>query len=99
MMNLNQGKVFIYDSSASSYLVSLRAVAQKLITLLPNDVRPSTRLQIYESGLGIQADNYNCGVYVLLAFEKFCGAKPLGHVDKKTLQCLRYRYLRMCEQD
>ncbi|KAE9137962.1 hypothetical protein PF005_g12213 [Phytophthora fragariae] len=99
MINLDQGKVFIYDSSASSYLVSLRAVAQKLITLLPNDVRPSTRLQVYESGLGIQVDNYNCGVYVLLAFEIFCGAEPLSHVDKKTLQCLRYRYFRMCAQD
>ncbi|KAF1783777.1 hypothetical protein GQ600_12557 [Phytophthora cactorum] len=47
----------------------------------------------------VQTDSYNCGVYVLLAFKVFCGAEPLGHLDKKTLQCLRYRYLRMCMED
>ncbi|GMF23146.1 unnamed protein product [Phytophthora fragariaefolia] len=40
----------------------------------------------------------NCGVYVLLAFEIFGGASPLGYVNKQTLQCLRYRYLRLCPQ-
>ncbi|GMF52109.1 unnamed protein product [Phytophthora fragariaefolia] len=98
MLDLNKRKVFICDSSASSYLVSLRVVAQKLITLLPIDVRPSTRLHVFEPGLGVQVDNYNCGVYVLLAFEIFCGASPFGYVNKQTLQCLRCRYLRLCAQ-
>ncbi|KAG3110498.1 hypothetical protein PI124_g19673 [Phytophthora idaei] len=70
-----------------------------LISLLPNGARPSQRVQTYESGLGVQVDSYNCGVYVLLTFKVFCGAEPLGHLDKKTLQCLRYRYLRMCMED
>ncbi|KAI9980281.1 hypothetical protein PInf_026462 [Phytophthora infestans] len=52
------------------------------------------RVRAFESGLGVQTDSYNCGIYVLLAFEMFCGAEPLGYLDKKTLQCLRYRYLR-----
>ncbi|ETP53737.1 hypothetical protein F442_01382 [Phytophthora nicotianae P10297] len=64
--------------------------------VLVERAQPSVRVGTYESGLGVQVDSYNCGVYVLLAFEIFCGAEPLGHVDKKTLQCLRYRYLRMC---
>ncbi|GMF50232.1 unnamed protein product [Phytophthora fragariaefolia] len=97
MLYLNKRKVFIYDSSASSYLVSLRAVAQKLITLLPIDVRPSPRLHVFEPGLGVQVDNYNCGVYVLLAFEIFL-ASPIRYVNKQTLQCLRYRYLRVSTQ-
>ncbi|KAE8962565.1 hypothetical protein PR001_g29489 [Phytophthora rubi] len=96
MMNLKTGKVFVYDSSSSSYLLSVRAVAQTLILLLPEDVRPSARVQTYESGLGCQVDSYNCGVYVLLAFELFCGAEPLGYLSKKTLQWLRYRYLQLC---
>ncbi|POM62998.1 hypothetical protein PHPALM_27779 [Phytophthora palmivora] len=47
----------------------------------------------------VQSDSYNCGVYVLLAFEIFCGSESLGHLDKKTLQCMRYRYLRMCMKE
>ncbi|KAG3008492.1 hypothetical protein PC116_g13767 [Phytophthora cactorum] len=92
------GKVAIYDSSSSTYLTCVRSVAQTLITLLPEGARPSPRVQTYESGLGVQVDSYNCGVYVLLAFEMFCGAEPLGHLDKKSLQCLRYRYLYMWMQ-
>ncbi|KAG2786496.1 hypothetical protein PC129_g5084 [Phytophthora cactorum] len=98
MMNLDKGKVAIYDSSSSTYLTCVRSVAQTLITLLPEGARPSPRVQTYESGLGVQVDSYNCGVYVLLAFEMFCGAEPLGHLDKKSLQCLRYRYLYMWMQ-
>ncbi|KAG3077192.1 hypothetical protein PC121_g7490 [Phytophthora cactorum] len=92
------GKVAIYDSSSSTYLTCVRSVAQTLITLLPEGARPSPRVQTYESGLGAQVDSYNCGVYVLLAFEMFCGAESLGHLDKKSLQCLRYRYLYMWMQ-
>ncbi|KAE8976593.1 hypothetical protein PR001_g25372, partial [Phytophthora rubi] len=99
MINLAKGKVSIYDSSSSSYLLGVRAVAQTLIPLLPSTVEMSLRVQTYESGLGVQTDSYNCGIYVLIAFEIFCGAEPLGHLDKKTLQCLRYRYLRMCLED
>ncbi|KAE9080927.1 hypothetical protein PF010_g22202 [Phytophthora fragariae] len=99
VINLAKGKVSIYDSSSSSYLLGVRAVAQTLIPLLPSTVEMSLRVQTYESGLGVQTDSYNCGIYVLIAFEIFCGAEPLGHLDKKTLQCLRYRYLRMCLED
>ncbi|ETM36636.1 hypothetical protein L914_16720 [Phytophthora nicotianae] len=96
MMNLDEGKVAIYNSSSSSYLISVCSVAQVLISLLPNDARPRPRVQTYEPGLEVQVDSYNCGIYVLLAFEISCGAQPLGHLDKKTLQYLRYRYLCMC---
>ncbi|KAE9296880.1 hypothetical protein PR003_g23647, partial [Phytophthora rubi] len=99
LMELEKGRVYVYDYMASSYATSVRAVAQLLITMLPDDVRPSSRLVTHDPGLGIQSDRYNCGVYVLLAFEMFCGSEPLGHLDKKTLQCMRYRYLRMCMKE
>ncbi|KAJ8556614.1 hypothetical protein ON010_g9351 [Phytophthora cinnamomi] len=85
VVNLAKGKVYIYDSSSFSYLLGVRAVAHTLIPLLPATVQRSLRVQTYESGLGVQTDSYNCGVYVLIAFEMFCGAEPLGHLDKKTL--------------
>ncbi|KAI9980449.1 hypothetical protein PInf_026309 [Phytophthora infestans] len=94
MMDLEGGTVDVYDSSSSSYLIGVRAVAQKMIILLPTNVKKPARVRAFESGLGVQTDSYNCGIYVLLAFEMFCGAEPLGYLDKKTLQCLRYRYLR-----
>ncbi|ETM50973.1 hypothetical protein L914_05089 [Phytophthora nicotianae] len=84
MINLEKGSVAIYDSSSSSYLTSVRSVAQTLIMLLPELARPRPRVQTYESGLGVQLDSYNCGVYVLLAFEMFCGGDPLGHLHKKN---------------
>ncbi|OWZ12419.1 Glycoside hydrolase [Phytophthora megakarya] len=64
--------------------------------MVPEEARPSTRLVNHDPGLGIQTDSYICGVYVLLAFEMFCGSEPLGNLSKTTLQCLRYRYLCMC---
>ncbi|GMF51901.1 unnamed protein product [Phytophthora fragariaefolia] len=96
LMDLGKCRAYVYDSMASSYISSVRAVAQQLIIMLPEDIRPNTRLLTHDPGLGVQTDSYNCGVYVLLAFEMFCGSEPLGHIDKKTLQCMRYRYLRKC---
>ncbi|GMF56100.1 unnamed protein product [Phytophthora fragariaefolia] len=96
LMDLQKGRVYIYDSMATSYTTSVRVVAEQLITTLAADVRPSSRFMTHDPGLGVQTDSYNCGVYVLLAFELFCGSEPLGHLDKKTLQCMRYRYLCMC---
>ncbi|GMG18186.1 unnamed protein product [Phytophthora fragariaefolia] len=94
LMDLGKCRAYVYDSMASSYISSVLAVTQQLVIMLPEDVRPNTRLLTHDPGLGVQTDSYNCGVYVLLAFEIFCGSEPLGHIDKKTLQCMRYRYLR-----
>ncbi|KUG01823.1 hypothetical protein AM587_10004481 [Phytophthora nicotianae] len=89
MINLEGGTVDVYDSSSSSYLVGVRAVAQKMMILLPTNVKKPARVRTFESSQGVQTDSYNCGIYVLLGFEMFCGAEPLGYLDKKTLQCLR----------
>ncbi|ETP05260.1 hypothetical protein F441_18101 [Phytophthora nicotianae CJ01A1] len=89
MINLEGGTVDVYDSSSSSYLVGVRAVAQKMMILLPTNVKKPARVRTFESSLGVQTDSYNCGIYVLLGFEMFCGAEPLGYLDKKALQCLR----------
>ncbi|KAI9998045.1 hypothetical protein PInf_002379 [Phytophthora infestans] len=96
MVDLEKGRVHVYDSMASSYMIGVRAVAQQMIMMLPGGVRPSARLVTHDHKLGVQYDSYNCGVYVLLAFEMFSGSEPLGHLDKKTLQCMRYRYFRIC---
>ncbi|ETN07553.1 hypothetical protein PPTG_13415 [Phytophthora nicotianae INRA-310] len=95
LLDFQDGKSYIYDSMASSYLNTVRAAAQKLIMMIPGKHRPSRRMTIYDPGLGVPSDSYNCGVYVLLAFELLCGAGPLGHVNKNILQLLRYRYMRM----
>ncbi|OWZ17309.1 hypothetical protein PHMEG_0008767 [Phytophthora megakarya] len=75
---------------------AVRAVSQTLIQMVPEEVRPSTRLINHDPGFGIRTDSYNYVVYVLLAFEMFCGSEPLGNLSKTTLQCLRYHYLCMC---
>ncbi|ETP04967.1 hypothetical protein F441_18341 [Phytophthora nicotianae CJ01A1] len=92
--NKKSGTVDVYDSSSSSYLDGVRAVAQNMMIFLPTNVKKPARGRTFESSLGVQTDSYNCGIYVLLAFEIFYGAETLGYLDKKTLQCLRYRYLR-----
>ncbi|EEY67187.1 glycoside hydrolase, putative [Phytophthora infestans T30-4] len=80
---------------ASSFSDIVRAVAQQMIVMLPDGVKPSTCLVHHDPELGVQSNSYNCGVYVLLEFEMFCGSEPLGHLAKKTLQRMRHRYLRM----
>ncbi|ETP04501.1 hypothetical protein F441_18732 [Phytophthora nicotianae CJ01A1] len=81
LMDMKKGRVYVYDSMASSYAASVRVVAQKMIMMLPDGVRPSARLVTHDPGLGVQSDSYNCGVYVLLAFEIFCGSEPPRQED------------------
>ncbi|KAF1773600.1 hypothetical protein GQ600_7342 [Phytophthora cactorum] len=47
-------------------------------------------------GHGVQLDSYNCGLFVLLAFEHVTGVPSVGRMDKKLLMYLRYRYLSLC---
>eukprot|EP00644_Phytophthora_capsici_P003503 jgi/Phyca11/116822/e_gw1.31.388.1 len=94
MIDLSTESIYTYDPMSSSYAASVRAVAHKLVGVLPI---PKDRYhhQSYASSIGIQTDNYNCGIYVLLAFEAFTGASDVGYVNKQRLQLLRYRYLCM----
>ncbi|KAF1785472.1 hypothetical protein GQ600_2957 [Phytophthora cactorum] len=46
--------------------------------------------------MGVQLDSYNCGLFVLLAFEHVTGVPSVGQMDKKLLMYLRYRYLSLC---
>lgn len=96
IVNSATDEILLYDPMHSSYMASIRAVAGSLVSLLPGAGVKRYRTRLYESSLGIQTDSYNCGVYVLLVFEMLCGANAVGAVDKKMLQCLRYRYLCMC---
>ncbi|ETO58998.1 hypothetical protein F444_22624 [Phytophthora nicotianae P1976] len=79
-----------------SYQYSVRVVAEKLTPMLAASTGERFRVQTYESDMGVQLDNYNCGLFILLAFEHFTGAPSLGRMDKKLMMYLRYRYLCMC---
>ncbi|KAE8979164.1 hypothetical protein PR002_g24495 [Phytophthora rubi] len=94
LASLSTEKVLVPLNCGGNHCV--RAVAQTMLDLLPPGAHKTFRARIYDPGLGIQSDNYNCGIYVLLAFEIFCEAEPLGLVNRSMLQCMRYRYLRMC---
>ncbi|ETI48410.1 hypothetical protein L914_07269 [Phytophthora nicotianae] len=89
-------KLYYYDPMGSSYKNGVRLAAQVVKQLITDQLLDGCRAQSYGSHLGIQTDSYNCGIYVLLAFELFAGAPSPGILGKKTLQYLRYRYLHMC---
>eukprot|EP00644_Phytophthora_capsici_P016024 jgi/Phyca11/115361/e_gw1.28.460.1 len=74
MTKLATADIVLYDPMYSSYMANVRNVAQVLIPLPPGSSRTRYRIRNYESELGMQHDSYNCGVFVLLAFEMFCGA-------------------------
>lgn len=96
MMDLSLKEVFIYDPMSSSYGVKVRPLAEKMVALLPDFATRKYRIRPYTSELGVQVDSYNCGMYMLLAFEIFAGAENLYLLSRKELQYLRYRYLCMC---
>eukprot|EP00644_Phytophthora_capsici_P019284 jgi/Phyca11/132892/e_gw1.255.8.1 len=96
MVDLATSEVLIYDPMSSSYMANARDVAQILIPLLPTPAKTRYRIRTYESELGTQMDSYNCGLFVLVAFEMFCGANVPGKRSRSLLQYLRYRYLCMC---
>ncbi|KAE9007658.1 hypothetical protein PR003_g17203 [Phytophthora rubi] len=96
MMDLVMKDVCIYDPMNSSYGVNLRPSADKLGMMVPDAAPRRYRVRAYHSDLGVQVDSYNCGVYMLLAFELFAGAESISQLSRKELQYLRYRYLCMC---
>ncbi|ETM55849.1 hypothetical protein L914_00996 [Phytophthora nicotianae] len=77
MLDLETTDICIYDPMGSSYIIRVRALAEKLATCLPDYTPRKYRVQPYQSDLGVQVDSYNCGVYVLVAFELFAGAAGL----------------------
>ncbi|ETN05140.1 hypothetical protein PPTG_14804 [Phytophthora nicotianae INRA-310] len=96
MIDLTCKDVLIYDPMNSSYGSKVRPLADKLVTMLPDFAPRKYRVRLYLSELGVQVDSYNCGMYMLLAFEVFAGANTLSLLSRKELQYLRYRYLGMC---
>ncbi|GMF40503.1 unnamed protein product [Phytophthora fragariaefolia] len=96
VVRLETSEVCYYDPMHSSYVVSVRAVAETLATMLPKPPISRYRVRLYDADLGTQLNNYNCGMYLLLAFEMFVGARGIETLDRKLVQYLRYRYLRMC---
>ena len=74
----------------------MRSLAEKLTSMVPDASPRRYRVRVYTDDLGVQVDSYNCGIYMLLAFEIFTGADKMKLLSKKELQYLRYRYLRMC---
>lgn len=96
MIDLEKRRIYFYDPMESTYKVGVRSAAEHIKNLLRVQGFEGCRVQSYGSHLGVQTDNYNCGIYVLVACEVFAGAQSPGLIDKKTLQYLRYRYLSLC---
>lgn len=71
MINLILKDVSINDPMKSSYLTGVPALAEKVVTLLPGYGPRIYRVHPYESDLGVQVDSYNCGMFMLIAFEMF----------------------------
>ncbi|OWZ13987.1 Cysteine protease [Phytophthora megakarya] len=44
----------------------------------------------------MQSDMYNCGIYVMAAFEKFCGGAIIEGDSRQHLIKLRLRYMGLC---
>ncbi|ETI36051.1 hypothetical protein F443_17753 [Phytophthora nicotianae P1569] len=71
-------------------------VAKEIVKLLPPSKSPRMRYHIrqFEFDIGIQQDSYNCGVFVLLACEMFCGAacpSTDGALFRSQLHCSHRR--------
>ncbi|EEY69673.1 uncharacterized protein PITG_19292 [Phytophthora infestans T30-4] len=69
--------VTVYEPMNSSYGVKVRPLAHELVTMLPDFAPRKYRVRMYESDLGVQVDSYNCGMYMLLAFEIFAGSTTM----------------------
>lgn len=98
MVRLLSSQAYIYDPMGSSHQNKLRGLAGSLTSLLPAPAKRRRRysVSVYESVLGFQADSFNCGIFVLVSFEMFCGASDPGARGTALLNYLRYRYLCMC---
>ncbi|KAG6944881.1 hypothetical protein JG688_00016863 [Phytophthora aleatoria] len=87
--------MFFYGPMKSSYTKDVRAVAHMLVHVLPQNGN-RYRVSSYDLEIGVQADNYSCGMFVLTVFDFFTGAQDIRLVTRKELRYLRYRYLCMC---
>ncbi|KAF1786541.1 hypothetical protein GQ600_2578 [Phytophthora cactorum] len=81
---------------SSSYSNNTIVLAETLKPLLPLEDSLRFRVSPYATDMGVQVDSYNCGMYVLLAFEEFVGKEPLTYISAKELPFFSYRYLCRC---
>jgi hypothetical protein len=97
MINCASEDIVFYDPMGSSHSEDVKTIANDIVPLLPAPTkRRRYYVHPYNADLGIQLDNYNCGLFVLVACEIYCGASSPGPNERALLQYLRYRYLCMC---
>eukprot|EP00644_Phytophthora_capsici_P008128 jgi/Phyca11/125911/e_gw1.60.94.1 len=89
-------ELFYYDPMSSSFGEQAKKFSERIQPLLKFSGPTRARVRPFVSSLGVQVDSYNCGLFVMVAFERFCGAESPGIQSKRLLQYLRYRYLDMC---
>ncbi|KAI9999295.1 hypothetical protein PInf_004117 [Phytophthora infestans] len=89
MVDVERTEAIVYDPMDSTYMVGVRALTEKIVTQLSNFAPRQYRVSPYRGNLGVQVDSFNCGMYVLLAFEVFAGADGLSYLNRKGLQYLR----------
>ncbi|ETI34850.1 hypothetical protein F443_18727 [Phytophthora nicotianae P1569] len=98
MIDMTTRSIKYYDPMQSSYSKDVRALAERLAGLRPTTATERARVQPYPTDMGVQVGSYNCGIYMLLAFEMFANpdAPKLPPLSRKMLAYLRYRYLVLC---
>lgn len=90
-------EVYYYDPMCSNYAHEAYLFAHdKTRRILPANGPAQYRVRRFDSAIGSQLDNYNCGIYVLLAAESFVHGRNTGLLNRASLQFFRYRYLSMC---
>ncbi|ETK82055.1 hypothetical protein F441_12745 [Phytophthora nicotianae CJ01A1] len=78
MARLSTSEVFYYDPMLSCFGNQAKAVAKTIQPLLSPSGSTRVRVRPYVFSLRTQTYSYNCGLFVLVAFEMFCGASSPG---------------------
>ncbi|ETL28829.1 hypothetical protein F441_22125 [Phytophthora nicotianae CJ01A1] len=74
-INLEKRIIYFYDPTESLYKIGARAAAEKIKNLLRVQLFEGCCVQSYGSNLGVQTDNYKCGIHVLVVYRRsFTGA-------------------------
>ncbi|KAJ8538933.1 hypothetical protein ON010_g12941 [Phytophthora cinnamomi] len=77
MIDIANAQVRVYDPMYSTYSDSVKELAKTIVSSLPPPTKSRCHITPYVAELGHQVDSFNCGIFVLIACELFCGAKFL----------------------
>ncbi|OWY96311.1 hypothetical protein PHMEG_00033450, partial [Phytophthora megakarya] len=93
MIDMDTGDVQVYDPLSSSDQADVVSVAKKLTAFIMPTPAKRFRQSTFVSGLGMQSDTYNWGIYVMAAFQKFYGGAIIEGGSRQHLIQLRLQYM------